>query len=100
MKKLIPFLFLSCFVYSNSHAQITIATARTMAEGATVTVRGIVLNAGELGVIRYLQDPTGGIGAYGSSLSNVQRGDSIEVTHLMSFLLDSSNLCPHLKKII
>lgn len=94
MKKLIPFLFLSCFVYSTSHAQITIATARTMAEGATVTVRGIVLNAGELGVIRYLQDPTGGIGAYGSSLSNVQRGDSIEVTGVLDLYNNLLEISP------
>lgn len=68
---------------TDSAAQITIATARTMAEGATVTVRGIVTNGGELGVIRYLQDPTGGIGAYSSSLSNLQRGDSVEVTGVL-----------------
>lgn len=80
-------LLLAILLYSlqptDSAAQITIATARTMAEGATVTVRGIVTNGGELGVIRYLQDPTGGIGAYSSSLSNLQRGDSVEVTGVL-----------------
>lgn len=80
-------LQLAILLYSlqpaDSAAQITIATARTMAEGATVTVRGIVTNGGELGVIRYLQDPTGGIGAYSSSLSNLQRGDSVEVTGVL-----------------
>lgn len=55
----------------------TIATARAAAVGSNVTIRGIVLNGAELGSIRYVQDPTGGISIYGTALSAVNRGDSI-----------------------
>ena len=55
----------------------TIAAARTATVGSNVTIRGIVLNGAELGSIRYVQDPTGGISIYGTALSAVNRGDSI-----------------------
>jgi hypothetical protein len=57
----------------------TIADARNMGIGQTVTVRGIAANGSELGNIRYLQDGTAAIPAFGSNLSSVQRGDSITV---------------------
>ncbi len=66
-----------------SQAQITIEAARNLGVGATVTVKGIVTNGSELGIIRYLQDGTGGLAAYGSSMSTVQRGDSILVTGVL-----------------
>lgn len=55
----------------------TIAAARAAIVGSNVTIRGIVLNGAELGNIRYVQDPTGGISIYGTALSTVQRGDSV-----------------------
>jgi hypothetical protein len=55
----------------------TIAAARAATVGSNVTIRGIVLNGAELGSIRYVQDPTGGISIYGTALSAVHRGDSI-----------------------
>ena len=55
----------------------TIAAARAATVGSNVTIRGIVLNGSELGNIRYVQDPTGGISIYGTSLSTVNRGDSV-----------------------
>lgn len=59
----------------------TISAARSAAIGSTVTVTGIVLNGSELGPIRYIQDATGGIAAYSSSmLTNILRGDSVTVT--------------------
>ena len=67
-------------------AQANIAEARGMMVGATVTITGIVTNGEELGIIRYIQDATGGLPAYpgtGSSPNfpdNVKRGDSIVVT--------------------
>ena len=63
-----------------SQAQITIQAARNLGPGSTVTVRGIVTNGSELGTIRYLQDSTAGIAAYSSTLANVNRGDSIEIS--------------------
>ncbi len=71
--------------FAQAHSQvITIAEARTKPNGTTVTVRGIVTNGDELGTIRYLQDGTGGLAAYSSSMSNVQRGDSVEVTGVVA----------------
>ena len=48
--------------------------------GSVITVKGIVTNGSELGSIRYLQDATAGIAAYGTSVANVKLGDSITVT--------------------
>ena len=79
MKTRIFTIFLM-FIALGMNAQISIDSARTLGVGATVTVRGIVTNGGELGPIRYMQDLTAGIAVYSSSLSNVNRGDSIEVT--------------------
>ncbi len=60
-------------------SQANIAAARAMPEGSTVTIRGIATNGSELGIIRYIQDGTAGIAAYGSSMSAVDRGDSVVV---------------------
>jgi phosphatidylserine/phosphatidylglycerophosphate/cardiolipin synthase-like enzyme len=64
------------------YSQNTIAEARAMGAGATVTVRGVVTNGSELGTsIRYLQDATAGLAAYKSSaFGSISRGDSIVVT--------------------
>jgi len=92
MKKftLLALLSLGVSLHSVVMAQtaITIAAARAQApafntSGATVTVRGVVTNGPELGVIRYLQDGTAGIAAYSPSMSNVRLGDSIIVTGVM-----------------
>ncbi len=61
-------------------AQTDIANARTFGIGQTVTVTGIATNGSELGSIRYMQDATAGIAAYGTAMSGVNRGDSITVT--------------------
>lgn len=80
MKKiLIIALFALGFTYL-AGAQTTILQARGMAAGTVVTVKGIALNGSELGIIRYMQDNTAGIAAYGALTSPVQRGDSITVT--------------------
>ncbi|MEI6436989.1 MAG: phospholipase D-like domain-containing protein, partial [Bacteroidota bacterium] len=60
-------------------SQANIAAARAMPEGSTVTIRGIATNGSELGIIRYIQDGTAGIAAYGSSVSVIDRGDSVVV---------------------
>jgi phosphatidylserine/phosphatidylglycerophosphate/cardiolipin synthase-like enzyme/DNA/RNA endonuclease YhcR with UshA esterase domain len=76
------FLMLMAFlaIGTQAFAQISISAARALPTGSTVTVKGIVTNGNELGVIRYMQDATGGIPAYSSTMTNVQRGDSITVT--------------------
>lgn len=63
-----------------TNAQNSILEARNMAPGTVVTVKGIVTNGSELGVIRYFQDNTAGIAAYGALVNPVQRGDSVTIT--------------------
>ena len=67
----------------------TISDARNMGIGQTVTVTGVVTNGSELGTIRYIQDGTAAIPAYGTNLNSVQRGDSITATGV---LLDFNGL--------
>ncbi len=88
----------------NLFAQQNIADVRKLPEGQIVTVTGIVTNGSELGIIRYLQDRTGGLAVYDYKLDNVKRGDSItvkgkiqsynnlfEITNVSVFTLHSSN---------
>ncbi len=82
MKNLL-FSVVALFAGFSVLAQITIAEAREMGIGQTVTVRGVVTNGSELGPIRYLQDGTAAIAAYGTNLNSVQRFDSITVTGVL-----------------
>lgn len=73
-------LFASTYGFS----QISISAARALGVGATITVKGIVTNGDELGTIRYIQDATGGLAAYSSTLAAATtRGDSIVVTGVL-----------------
>ncbi len=63
---------------------ISIADARLLPEDTEVTVSGTVTNGSELGIIRYFQDETAGIAAYGSQVNGIQRGDSITVTGILT----------------
>jgi hypothetical protein len=79
MKKSILFLagvFASMFVNAQS---IDIDSARTLGAGNTVTITGIVTNGPELGSVRYIQDATGGIAAFGTSLSYLVPGDNVTI---------------------
>lgn len=79
MKKVLLILTtISCAFALN--AQTNIADARTFGIGQTVTVTGVATNGAELGSIRYMQDATAGIAAYGGPITGVNRGDSITVT--------------------
>ena len=80
MKRIFTFLSLAIFSGNVANAQSNISDARQMGIGQTVTVHGVVTNGSELGSIRYIQDATGAIPAYGSTLSSVQRGDTITAT--------------------
>ncbi|PKP54131.1 MAG: hypothetical protein CVT92_00965 [Bacteroidetes bacterium HGW-Bacteroidetes-1] len=80
MKKINIILALLLSLTSLGYAQNSILEARAMPVGSVVTVKGIATNGSELGIIRYLQDETAGIAAYGSMVSVVNRGDSITVT--------------------
>lgn len=87
MKKLILFFSLLCCVSSAFAQTITIAQARTQAEGATVTVQGIVTNGSEFGnSIRYIQDATAGIAVFNPAVgAATQAGDSLLVTGQLAF---------------
>ncbi|MFT5859034.1 MAG: hypothetical protein ACI865_001130 [Flavobacteriaceae bacterium] len=77
-KTLLLALFASFGMFAT--AQTDIADGRTYGIGQTITVTGVATNGSELGSIRYMQDATAGIAAYGSAMSGVSRGDSITVT--------------------
>jgi len=79
------FLLLFCLNFAKiSYAQISIAEARLQAVGAEVTVRGVVTNGSELGIIRYIEDPTAGIALYFSAITNsLNPGDSVVATGIL-----------------
>lgn len=85
MKKFIlPLLSVFLLFSLCSKAQISIAAAHVASIGTSVTVKGIVTNGGELGAIRYIQDSSGGMAIYGSSLSTINRGDTVTATGTLS----------------
>lgn len=78
--KRVLFFFGALLIFGTmGRAQMTIAEARALPEGSTVTIRGVVTNGSELGIIRYFQDGTAGIAAYGPKVSGIERGDSVVV---------------------
>lgn len=79
MKKLL-FLVSALVATAGTMNSQTCAAARAAGVGANVSVRGVCINGAELGVIRYIQDVTGGIAAYGGNLSGLLRGDSVVIT--------------------
>ena len=78
------------FIAAIANCQITIAEARVLGPGNTVTIKGIITNGSELGPIRYIQDATAGTALYFPSITNsLLRGDSVQVT---GTLVDFNNL--------
>jgi len=76
-----------CIFFSSATANaqlISISAARALPLGSTVTVNGIVTSGIEFGTIRYMQDGTGGIAIFSSSLAVTQRGDNVTVTGITS----------------
>ena len=74
------FIVLALLISLVAHAQvINISTARLRDTGSVITVSGTVTNGAELGAIRYFQDKTGGLAAFGG-VDTLKRGDSIVVT--------------------
>lgn len=79
----------------SSAQTITISSAKMLALGSIVTVKGIVTTGPELDVIRFMQDNTAGVAVYDVGLAAVQRGDSLLITgELTEFnnLLEISNV--------
>ncbi len=80
MKKIFTLALVLLGITTLTNAQNTILEARGMAIGSVVTVKGIVTHGGEYGPIRYFQDNTAGIAAYGALLNTVNKGDSVTIT--------------------
>jgi phosphatidylserine/phosphatidylglycerophosphate/cardiolipin synthase-like enzyme len=86
MKKksgIVLFLLMMVYMLQAQHQPVPIAQARLTPKGDTVTIIGLVLNGPELGVIRYLQDSTGGLAIYDFNMGYMQRGDLVKVTGVM-----------------
>lgn len=79
-KHFVMLLLLFCRLLPSNAQTISISAARALPVGSIVTVSGIVTNGPELGIIRYIQDGTGGIGVFSNLLSSTVRGDLITVT--------------------
>ncbi len=80
MKKLLLLALAMVGISAITYAQNTILEARGLALGTVVTVKGIVTHGSEWGPIRYFQDNTAGIAAYGTLVNNVNKGDSVTIT--------------------
>jgi phosphatidylserine/phosphatidylglycerophosphate/cardiolipin synthase-like enzyme len=61
-------------------AQNTVAEARAMGEGANITITAVVTNGDEFGGVRYMQDETAGMVAFGSKTNGLEFGDSIVIS--------------------
>lgn len=70
------------FFWLNAVSQQSIESARSKV-GQGITVSGVVSNGGELGLIRYFQDETAGLSAYGSAGADLQRGDSVTISGIL-----------------
>jgi phosphatidylserine/phosphatidylglycerophosphate/cardiolipin synthase-like enzyme len=81
MKKILLLIPVALLYLDLSGQAIDISEARSKTVGAVVTITGIITNSGELGIIRYIQDQTAGIGVYSYNLSlEADMGDSVTVT--------------------
>lgn len=67
-----------------AQSQTSIALARAAAINSTVSINGVVINGPEMGTIRYVQDNTAGIAAFSSTLSSLNRGDSVQITGVLT----------------
>jgi hypothetical protein len=79
MKKVLV-LVAAVLTFGQFNAQSTIADARVMGIGQTVTIKGVITNGSELGSIRYVQDETGALPIYGTGFTSLLRGDSVTAT--------------------
>jgi endonuclease I len=83
MKKRLVFLS-AFFALTTAVAQTDINDARVnFSVGQTVTITGVSSNGNQLGPIRYIQDETGGLPVYGTTINSVGRGDSVTVTGVL-----------------
>jgi phosphatidylserine/phosphatidylglycerophosphate/cardiolipin synthase-like enzyme len=81
MKRILLLIPVSLLFLNLSGQAMDISEARGKKIGTVVTITGIITNSGELGIIRYIQDHTAGIGIYSYDFSlQAHMGDSVSVT--------------------
>lgn len=75
-------LIIGLLLSTHSQAQvIPIREARSMGEGATVRISGVLTNGSELDVIRYIQDESGGLAIYDvGRMGATTTGDSVTIS--------------------
>ena len=96
----IPFLLVGIIV----NAQTDIADAKAnYAVGQVVTVKGIVTNGEELGIIRYIQDESAGVAIYPTGnwqgFEIPMPGDEITVTGTLSMFANLLEVGPNLTEV-
>ena len=90
MRKIVTLLVILGITLPGMTQVMSISDAKAAGAGTTPTVSGVVINGSELGVIRYIQDATGGLAIYDPTLmAGAVLGDSITVTGLLK---DYNNL--------
>jgi hypothetical protein len=83
MKTILLFCSLT-FLSLMTKAQSSIAAARASTINSTVVIKGVVINGAEMGTIRYVQDNMAGISAFSSTLSSLNRGDSVQISGVLT----------------
>ncbi len=99
MKKITLMAVLMIATSISSFSQTT-AAAKAQGVGANVTVRGVVINGSELGIIRYIQDNTGGIAAYGSPCATLNKGDSVVISGPLTEFYNLFEISPPVVNLI
>lgn len=98
IKSSILIMVFSIFAIVSFAQTISIADARQKSVGSSVSIQGIITNGDELGVIRYIQDNTGGVAIYDANLIGLKRGDEVSLTGVLTDyneLLEISSVSTH-----
>lgn len=89
-RKIFSFVLIALAVFQLQAQVESISSARAKGPGASVTISGVITNGNELGVIRYIQDETGGLAVYDpTEMADIVLGDSVTLT---GTLVDYNNL--------
>jgi phosphatidylserine/phosphatidylglycerophosphate/cardiolipin synthase-like enzyme len=90
IKKVVTALLILAAALPGKAQAESIADAKAKGAGTEITVSGVVINGDELGVIRYIQDASGGLAIYDpDKMGDTELGDSITLT---GTLVDYNNL--------
>jgi phosphatidylserine/phosphatidylglycerophosphate/cardiolipin synthase-like enzyme len=84
---------LLCIIHITS-AQQPLSEVRLLPLGSVVTTSGTLTSEDDLGDARYMQDATAGIALFGNALNNINEGDSVLVTGVLSTYRGQLQLSP------